>query len=448
MTEGNLFDRDVLSVSELTGRLQDVIESEFGLVWLVGEISTLRRPSSGHYYFILKDKDAQIRAVMFRNKQHYLGFDLEEGREVLCRGRISIYAPRGEYQIILEYMEPLGEGALRLAFEKLKQRLAEEGLFDESRKKKLPLIPERVAVVTSPTGAAIRDFIRVSRRRFNNTAISVYPVRVQGEGSAAEIAQALNDLNKWGGFDVIVVARGGGSLEDLWAFNEEITARAIAASKIPVVSAVGHEIDYTISDFVSDLRAPTPSAAAEIIFREKKELQTYLNSARRRLTANIKSRTELTRERLAHLQTRLGDPGRFIAEYRLSLDDKTEQLTGLTVGVLSECRRRLENAGYRLTPASPANRLAVNKAKLNQYERDLKRLGTQAPELARRKLAGIAARLNDLSPLAVLERGYALARKRPGMKALKSSHDASPGDSLNILLARGEINVTVDEVIE
>ena len=446
MEEQDLFNREILSVTDLTRRLSDVIESQFGPLWLTGEISNFRRPTSGHLYFILKDAECQIRAVMFRTKMRYLGFAPADGQEVLVRGRLTVYGARGEYQIVLEYMEPRGEGALRLAFEKLKNRLAAEGLFDQERKKPIPYLPRRVAVVTSPTGAAVRDFIRVSRRRFENAALFIYPVRVQGVEAAGEIAAAIRDINQWGNFDLIVLTRGGGSLEDLWAFNEEIVARAVADSQIPLVSAVGHEVDFTISDFVADLRAPTPSAAAELIFREKRELQAHLTGAVERLYATIRGRLELARERLAHMATRMGDPGRRLSERRMLLDEKLNDLLRLETDLLDEKRQALRDAGSSLTTLSPVSRLRLNRVQLENLNRDLLRSAPLAVQRRRERLAGFAARLGDLSPLTVLERGYAVARKRPELVPLKDSSVINPGDRINLLLARGELEVIVDEV--
>lgn len=443
----DLFGREVFSVAELTGRVKDLLETEFGMVWLWGEVSNLRRPSSGHYYLTLKDQESQIRAVMFRTQQRYLDFDPADGLEVLVRGRLSVYEPRGEYQIIIDYMEPRGEGALGLAFKKLKAGLESEGLFDEERKKILPFLPQRVALVTSPTGAAVRDFIRVARRRFENAALSIYPVRVQGEGAGAEIAQAVADLNRWGGFDLIVLTRGGGSLEDLWAFNEEVTARAVAASDIPVVSAVGHEVDFTITDFVADLRAPTPSAAAELIFREKEELRAYAAGAVRRLASKVRGLLSLTKERLAHLDTRLGDPRRALSDRRLLVDDLAEELILETRRALTDRGRDLRAVTARLSPVGQKARLETDRNRLSVLNRDLFRAGPGGPAARRDRLSGLVARLGDLSPLAVLKRGYALARKRPSLVPVRSSGDVSPGERLNLLLAEGELDVIVDEVL-
>ncbi len=447
MFSEDLFKRDILSVSGLTARIRDLLEGELGQVWLAGEISNLRRPSSGHFYLTLKDESAQIRAVMFRNQQRYLSFEPEDGQEVLARGRLSVYEPRGEYQIILDYMEPRGEGALRLAFEKLKARLEAEGLFEQSRKKGLPFLPDRVAVVTSPTGAAIRDFIRVARRRFGSVNLAVYPVRVQGEGAGLEIAGAIEDLNRWGGFDVIVVTRGGGSLEDLWAFNEEVVARAVAASEIPVVSAVGHEVDFSICDFAADLRAPTPSAAAEIIYREKAELRAYLAAQGRRLGSGCRGVLRTTRERVSHLSTRLGDPGRALADRRLLLDDLLETLARETRLGLTARRQELRATAARLSPAGQRSRLEADRSRLAVLVRDLSRAALTRTERSRERLGRLAGRLGDLSPLNVLQRGYAVARRLPEGKALRSFREASPGDRLEVLLAEGSITATVDEVI-
>ena len=445
--EESLFEREILSVSELTARIKYLLEAEFGAVWMWGEISNLRQPSSGHLYLTLKDEDAQVRAVMFRTQQRYLDFDPADGHEVLVRGRVSVYEPRGEYQIILDYMEPRGEGALRLAFEKLKARLAAEGLFDQDRKKELPFLPRRVAVVTSPTGAAVRDFVRVARERFPNVTLSIYPVPVQGEEAPPRIAEAIHDLNQWGGFDVIVVTRGGGSLEDLWAFNEEIVVRAVAASGIPVVSAVGHEQDFSIADFAADMRAPTPSAAAALIFREKAALSSHMGGMIRRLVSGVRGRLELTGERLAHLVTRLGDPRRTLSDRRLRLDDLTESLIQETRLGLVEKRQAMREAQARLVPSGPQARLIVLRAGLTALTRDLVREGRSDLSRSRDRLAALAVRLGDLSPLAVLERGYALARKRPGLAAVRSSSQVSPGERLNLLLGRGELDVIVDEVL-
>src|ERR671924_1876239 len=288
------FDRAILTVSEVSERIKIVLEDTFFDIWVEGEISNLRTPSSGHAYLTLKDEHSQIRAVLFKMQRRYLRFDPKDGMLVIVRGRISLYEPRGEYQLVIDYLEPKGIGALQIAFEQLKTRLAQAGLFDPARKRPLPVLPRGIGIVTSPTGAVIRDMLQILRRRFANLHVCIYPVRVQGDGAAEEIARAIEALNGDLGIEVIILARGGGSLEDLWAFNEESVARAIYQSRMPVISAVGHEIDFTIADFVADVRAPTPSAAAELVVAAKEEFCTRIDRLVDRLrtavTANIQRR--------------------------------------------------------------------------------------------------------------------------------------------------------------
>src|SRR2546428_3230744 len=305
-------DRQVYTVSQLTARIRDVLEEQVAPFWVEGEISNLRVPGSGHAYFTLKDDAAQIRVVLFRNRLRRIRFEPADGLHVLAFGALEVYAPRGEYQMVVELMEPKGLGALQVAFEQLKARLQAEGLFDPGRKRPLPRFPRKIGIVTSPTGAAIRDMLRVIGRRFGELHIVVRPVRVQGEGSAREIAEGIADLNALGDVDVIIAGRGGGSLEDLWAFNEEVVARAIVGSKAPVMSAVGHEVDFTIADFVADLRAPTPSAAAELVVREKEAVVDGLRDLHHRLSRALARRLERQRERLGlYAQRRvLSDPSR------------------------------------------------------------------------------------------------------------------------------------------
>ena len=294
--------RRIYSVAELSLEIRNLLEKQFPDVWVTGEVSNLRAAGSGHLYFTLKDETAQLRAVCFRNQARYLKFKPQDGLAVIARGRLSVYEARGEYQLYVEFLEPAGLGALQLAFEQLKQKLAAEGLFDPARKKPLPMLPRVIGVVTSPTGAVIRDILRILRRRFRNINVLLYPVKVQGEGAAQEIAQGIEYFNRQAPVDVMIVARGGGSLEDLWAFNEEVVARAIAASKIPVISAVGHETDFTIADFVADLRAPTPSAAAELVVRRKQDLATELHDRARHMAQMIRLKISEARQALTELR--------------------------------------------------------------------------------------------------------------------------------------------------
>src|SRR5262245_51686346 len=306
----SFLERTILTVSEVSERIKSVLEDTFVDIWIEGELSNLRTPSSWHSYLTLKDEHSQIRAVLCKMQRRYLRFDPKDWMLVIARGRISLYEPRGEYQLVVDYLEPKGVGALQIAFEQLKVRLAQAGLFDPTRKRPLPTLPRSIGIVTSPTGAVIRDMLQILRRRFANLHVCVYPVRVQGNGAAEEITRGIETLNRYPGIDVIIVARGGGGLEDLWAFNEETVARAIYASKIPVISAVGHEIDYTIADFVADVRAPTPSAAAELVIRNKSELHTEIHAVAQRLQRAMRYRLETLRARLEACQQRrvLKDP--------------------------------------------------------------------------------------------------------------------------------------------
>src|SRR5512146_544692 len=301
-------DKRILTVSQLTALVKGVLEENFEHVWVEGEVSNLAMPGSGHLYFTLRDAGAQLRCVMFRASARVLKFRPKDGMGLVVRGRLSVFEPRGDYQLIVEYLEPKGIGALQLAFVQLKERLAREGLFDEAHKKPLPKLPQRIGIVTSATGAAIHDILNVLDRRYANLEILLYPVRVQGEGAATEIAQAIRDFNRYREIDVMIVGRGGGSLEDLWPFNEEVVARAIYQSKIPVISAVGHEVDFTIADFVADLRAPTPSAAAELVVRSKAELDAEVVALVHRLEQGMRHRLANLRGEVIGLARSLKDP--------------------------------------------------------------------------------------------------------------------------------------------
>src|SRR6266496_155007 len=311
----------ILSVSALTAVLRSHVESAFADIWVEGEVSNLRMPSSGHAYFTLKDATSQMRAVMFRSVGRFLRFHLKDGMCVICRGRLTVYEPKGDYQMLVDYAEPKGVGALQVAFEQLKERLAAEGLFEAARKRPLPVFPRRLGIITSPTGAAIRDIIQVAHRRWPNIELLLNPVGVQGIGAAAEIAKAIAELNELGGLDVLVVGRGGGSLEDLWAFNEEIVARAIVASRIPVVSAVGHEVDFTIADFVADVRAPTPTAAAELVVRDRQDLLNQAESFWKRSVQAVRARLRDCRACVEAERRGLLDPTALVVRAMQRRDD-------------------------------------------------------------------------------------------------------------------------------
>ena len=418
--------RAVLSVSELTRRLQEVLEDRFPAVWVEGEISNYRLYGSGHAYFTLKDAESQIRAVLFRNRGRRIKFEPADGLHVMAFGSIEVYPQRGEYQLVIELLEPKGLGALQLAFDQLKTRLQAEGLFDQARKRELPRFPRKIGVVTSPSGAAIRDILRVIGRRFGDLHIVIAPARVQGDGAAEEIAQGLRDLNVLGGVDVIIVGRGGGSLEDLWAFNEEIVARAIAASKVPVVSAVGHEVDYTIADFVADLRAPTPSAAAELVVREKQAVVDTLAQLRARL------------ERLALRPLR----------------DLERRVDELAARLRREMRNELGHANHRVTLATralrasdPVARVARDRHRLDSLQARMITLLHRRRDRARYALQTAVGRLDSLSPLAVLGRGYSLTRT-PAGDIVHSPAQVRVGDVIRVLLQRGSLDARVTETRE
>ncbi|MCK4820722.1 exodeoxyribonuclease VII large subunit, partial [bacterium] len=332
---------NVYSVSELAEEIQDLLENRFDFVWVEGEISNFSAPVSGHYYMVLKDEKAQIRAVMFRLQARYLKFLPENGMKVIVQGRVGVYPPRGEYQIILDYLEPMGVGALALAFEQLKKKLAAQGIFNKEIKKPLPLLPQRVAVITSPTGAAISDFLKVIRRRFANIEIIIIPVRVQGEGATEDMVEALDLVNRELKVDVIVLTRGGGSLEDLWAFNKEELALAIRRSQTPVVSAVGHEIDLTISDLAADFRAPTPSVAAELLVLEKESIINRLDEMKSRLMTGINQNIKNQTQELYRLSKRIQDPRKRLADIWMRLDENYSRLIRLMDLIVLDIRKRV-----------------------------------------------------------------------------------------------------------
>lgn len=435
----------VYTVSELTSEIQKSLESSFDFVWVEGEISNFSAPASGHYYLVLKDENSRIRAVMFRLQTRYLKFRPENGMKVIVQGRIGVYGPRGEYQLVLDYLEPTGVGALALAFEQLKKKLSAEGLFDEKLKRPLPFLPQRVAVITSPTGAAIRDFLKIVGRRFANLDVTVVPVRVQGEEAAADIVQALDLVNRTlETTDVIVLTRGGGSLEDLWAFNQEQVARAIRRSRIPVVSAVGHEIDLTISDLAADLRAPTPSAAAEILVEEKESLTKRLLELRERSFSAATRNIARNRRAADALKNRLRDPRRRFADLWLRLDELRSRLGGQTNRIILAGRRWVELEGRALGLHYPQQIIDRLSQRLTFRQATLQ--GGLSKQLAeqRARLQICEKGLRDLSPLSVLRRGYSLTWKHPEGLLLRDASMVDEGDRVRIRLGAGELLCKVE----
>jgi exodeoxyribonuclease VII large subunit len=436
----------VYKVTELTNEIQSLLEDKFDFVWLEGEISNFSAPASGHFYMVLKDQKSQIRTVMFRLQARYLRFRPENGMHVLAQGRVGVYPPRGEYQIILDYLEPMGVGALALAFEQLKKKLAAQGIFDEDIKKPLPFLPQRVAVITSPSGAAIRDFLKIIRRRFSNIEITVVPVRVQGDESGSEMVKALELVNQKLDVDVIVLTRGGGSLEDLWAFNQEELALAIRHSNIPVVSAVGHEIDLTISDLAADFRAPTPSAAAELLVVEKESLLDRLNEMKNRLLSGINQGIRNHLQELGHLTNRLKDPRKRLDETWMRLDELHSRIVRLMDLIIHDRGKRIEAEGHSLLAYSPRNLISAMGQQLDFLTTSLDRVMVARLRDTQSGLSALEKRMTDLSPLSILKRGYSITRKLPGKSVLRDTTGVEKGDQVQVLLGEGEMTCRVEEV--
>ena len=440
-------EREVYTVSELTRAIKFVLEEDFPEVWVEGEISNFRVPNSGHAYFTLKDKDSQLKVVLFKLNKRLLKFEPEDGLSCIVRGRISVYEPRGEYQLIAEDMEPKGIGALQLAFEQLKEKLFKEGLFDEAHKIPIPQFPQKIAIVTSPTGAAIRDMLRIIDRRFSNVHIIIYPVKVQGEGASAEIARAVKELNALPDIDVMIVGRGGGSIEDLWAFNEEIVARAIYDSKIPVISAVGHEIDYTIADFVADLRAPTPSAAAELVVRVRKEVVQNIIGLEKRLINSIQNMVDILKSDLTGLQERrvLKSPLDKIYELQQKIDDIGLRVRRSPLLIYEKFTEKTFHLSRSLFILNPIVRIERIKEMLTELNKGLETTIDHRMEIFDKRVKGILGKLDALSPLAVMERGYSICRRMPDMKIIKNSTEVEKGGQVNVRLHKGELICRVEE---
>ena len=437
-----------VTVSELNRRIRASLEAGYADIWVEAEISNLRMPSSGHYYLTLKDSSSQLRAVMFRYARKALRFIPQDGMKVVCFGSINVYEPRGEYQLVIERMEPRGVGALQLAFEQLKNKLAAEGLFDEKRKRPLPFLPQRIGVITSGTGAALRDILQVLCRRFPGLHIRVLPVAVQGESAAQEIAAAIADANAHAVADVLIVGRGGGSLEDLWAFNEECVARAIYNSAIPVISAVGHEIDFTIADFVADMRAPTPSAAAELAVREKRELVRSVATLRAGLARRLSQRMAMERTAARNAADRLVRSTRMIADAQLAHDDLQQRLLQALPQMCAVRRMAQRTARARLMTLAPRQRIEAYRSAAGFLKEALSRNSSFVLERMRSRLHTDLARLSGLNPAAILARGYSIVRLQSSGSLVRRSPDVRAGDMLQIEMHQGSIDCRVERVQE
>ena len=437
--------RRILTVTELTGAIRTMLESSYPQIWVEGEISNARLWKTGHLYFTLKDARAQIRAVMFRSTVNLLRFTPENGQQVVARGRVSVYDPKGEYQIVCEQLEPRGLGALQLAFEQLRERLALEGLFDDDRKRALPALPRKIGVVTSLDGAAVRDILNILGRRYPNAHIVISPTRVQGDGAAAEIVRGLKNLERISGVDVMILARGGGSIEDLWAFNEEAVARAVADAIVPVISAVGHESDVTICDFVADVRAPTPSAAAELVVAHLEEFTARISRHEERLVAAARVGFQKRREAVHRLERRpsfAGWPARLAGRGRHAAE-LTHRLSGLAAAAVGTRVRRAHLAQLRLEALGLGRRLGKIQTRLVEARERLTGALTEVLGVRRVRLRAATAGLEALSPLGVLSRGYAVCWDAERSAALRQATQVKIGDSVLVTLHRGELDCKV-----
>jgi len=437
--------RRVLTVSELTERIRLLLEESFFEIWVEGELSNCKVWNTGHMYFTLKDRGAQIKGVMFRSALRYLKFKPQDGLRVVARARVSVYDPKGEYQIVCEHLEPEGLGARQLAFDQLKQRLAAEGLFDARRKRTLPSLPRKIGIVTSLDGAAIRDIIKVLRRRHPNAHIVIRPARVQGEGAAIDIARAMSAIGKVKGVDVVIVGRGGGSIEDLWAFNEEVVARAIAGCPVPTISAVGHETDVTIADFVADLRAPTPSAAAEMVVNRKDDFCTRIDRLSHRLGAAMAGRVRRLELRIRALEARpgyAGFHGRVAMRARHAAELSHEMRRAMRAAIARR-ERAYQALRLKLETFDLRRRLGQVRTRLVAADGRLATAVARSSHAADARLRGAAARLESLSPLAVLGRGYAVCWNAGRTAIVRDAASVSTGERIRVTLQRGELDAEV-----
>lgn len=445
MTTSNLAERKVLTVSQLNRSAKNLLETYLPMLWVEGEVSNLSQPSSGHWYFTLKDNKAQVRCAMFRNRNVGVKVRPTPGDKIVVRGAVSLYEGRGDYQLIAEHMEPAGRGNLQQQFEQLKNSLQAQGLFASDAKKPLPSWPATVAVVTSATGAAVQDILTVLRRRAPYIAVKILPVAVQGSGAAAEIAEAINTANRHSLCDTLIVGRGGGSLEDLWAFNEEIVARAIHRSKIPVVSAVGHEVDFSISDFVADVRAATPSAAAELSSPNQQEALNALAETSRRLDHLMQQKISAARYRLDALKNALKHPGDRLRAQSQTLDQLELRLVAAMEKTLTQSRTSLQAATLGLDAQSPKFKIQSAQAALTGLSQRLNSSTQHILKAQQQRLQHAAGLLQSISPLNTLQRGYAIVFDNRG-NTLASAHATKEGDKIKTRLADGEITSLVTEV--
>jgi exodeoxyribonuclease VII large subunit len=435
----------IYTVSELNRKIKAILEQNFPFIWITGEISNFRVPSSGHFYLTLKDETSQIQTVMFRGQNQNLKFFPEDGMSVTGLGRISVFEPRGSYQVILEYLEPKGVGALQVAFEQLKKKLDDEGLFDDQYKKPLPFIPEKIGLVTSPTGAVVHDILHIVKRRFPGIPLDIVPVKVQGDGAIADIVAAVELLNRLQSVDVVILARGGGSLEDLQAFNSEAVARAVFASEIPIISAIGHETDYTISDFTADLRAPTPSAAAELVVPIKGDLYRKINEIKYLTISNIQRYIKNYRTQVGSLQGRLVDPKKKLADHRLKLDEDTGRLLRVMINQIGLRRERLTWRTEKLSYNNPGAYVIKINERLDRTKALLLQSIRSCVSERQARLREATAKIDSLNPTAILARGFSITRTLPETTVVRDSTAVSPAQALEVVLAKGSLTCEVKE---
>jgi exodeoxyribonuclease VII large subunit len=438
-------ERTVYTVSRLNREVRLLLERGLGVVWVEGELSNFASPASGHWYFSLKDREAQVRCAMFRQRNAAVGFTPKAGQHVLVRGRVGLYEPRGDYQLIVEHLEDAGVGALKREFERLKAKLAAEGLFALERKRELPRFPKRIGVVTSPTGAAIRDILHILARRFPPARVLIYPTAVQGAAAVPAIVEALRLANERNECDVVIVARGGGSIEDLWAFNDEMVARAIHASRIPVVTGIGHEIDFTIADFVADARAPTPSGAAELVVPDSRAFLEALERTASRLAACMRRELRSVEALFAGLSTRLklSHPGMRVLQQEQRLDDLEQRLTGALRACLQNDRRRLSEAVAGLIRHSPDGRIRDLRLRCETLTTRLQHAMRDSIARADHRLSLAVRTLDTVSPLATMGRGFAIITRASDGAVLTDSAAVAPGDEIDAQLAKGKLRARV-----
>ncbi len=446
-TTGQQIFRNIYTVSRLNHEVRSLLDSGFPLLWIEAELSNLARPASGHLYFSLKDEKAQVRCSMFRNRNLNLGFSPKNGQQVLVRAKIGLYEPRGEFQLVIEHMEEAGDGALRRAFDELKLRLDSEGLFDSARKKTIPALPRCVGVITSPSGAAIHDIMTTLQRRFPALPIIIYPVAVQGKDSAQQIAKMIATADRRQDCDILIVARGGGSLEDLWSFNEEVVARAIVHCSIPIVTGIGHEIDFTIADFVADQRAATPTGAAELISPNQQEWLGRLHQLQQRLSWLTRSQLHQRQQQLQHLQKRLQHPGRRLRDMAQRLDELELRLQRAQQNFLHQSRARIEHVHERLLRHSPAHRLTAFKNRNENLATRLKIAMQHQLVLRQKQLQQQAHALDTVSPLATLGRGYAIVTNEK-KQIIRQAKQVKTGDHIKAQVGEGQLYCQVTRIEE